>query len=243
MKYRKIVSLWSSIKSIVFSYSCISLRIEIEVAGEKLKLLWQKAIWIPGRKTLLAADLHFGKINHFRKAGIPVPARANDKNTETLIDLLNQTRPDRVIFLGDLFHSHYNEEWAVLGQILKHFSTCSFELVRGNHDILSQRQYERYRIFVHETGLKIGKLFLTHEPMETAPQDDYNLAAHLHPGVRLYGKGKQALTLPCFYFGKDQGIMPAFGSFTGLAMVTPKKEDRIFVVAENKVQQVTADPH
>ena len=211
---------------------------EVEISGEKLELLWQKAVWLPHRKTLLAADLHFGKINHFRKAGIAVPAKANDRNTEALIDILNQTRPDRVIFLGDLFHSHYNEEWAVLGQILSHFSSCAFELVRGNHDILSQLQYERHRIRVHEDALKLGSLLLTHEPIEGAQEGSYNLAAHIHPGVRLQGKGRQALTLPCFYFGKDKGILPAFGSFTGMALVTPKKEDRIFVVADNKVRQI-----
>ena len=211
---------------------------EIEISGEKLELLWQKAIWLPKRKTLLAADLHFGKINHFRKAGIPVPAKANDKNTETLIDLLNQTRPDRVIFLGDLFHSHYNEEWAVLGQILNHFCSCDFELVRGNHDILSQLQYERHRITVHENALELGNLLLTHEPVAQMQRESYNLAAHIHPGVRLRGKGKQRLTLPCFYFGKDQGILPAFGSFTGMALIAPQKEARIFVVAENKVQRI-----
>jgi uncharacterized protein len=211
---------------------------KIEVSGEQMILLWQKAIWMPLRKTLLVADLHFGKINHFRMAGIPVPAKANDQNTENLIDLLTEAKPERVIFLGDLFHSHYNEEWSVLGQVLKHFSTCQFELVRGNHDILSQLQYERHRIKVHENHLKLGSLHLTHEPRTTANKKDYNIAAHVHPGIRLVGKGRQALALPCFYFGKDQGILPAFGSFTGLAMLAPKKEDRVFVVADGKVQQV-----
>jgi hypothetical protein len=47
------------------------------------------------------------------------------------------------------------------------------------------------------------------------------------------------MTLPCFYFGKDQGILPAFGSFTGMALIAPQKDDRIFVIAENKIQQIS----
>ncbi|HMI65402.1 MAG TPA: ligase-associated DNA damage response endonuclease PdeM [Cyclobacteriaceae bacterium] len=222
---------------------------EIEISGERAKLLWQKAVWLPQHKTLLVADLHIGKINHFRKAGIPVPPKANDRNTETLIDLLNETKADRVIFLGDLFHSYYNEEWAVLGQVLRHFSTCSFELVRGNHDIMSQLQYQRHRIVVHEDRLQLGGLHLTHQPIlgqgeesnrETAPGGltGYNLAGHIHPGIRLTGRGRQSMTLPCFYFGKDAGILPAFGSFTGLAILKPKVEARIFIIADNKVQQI-----
>jgi DNA ligase-associated metallophosphoesterase len=193
---------------------------------------------LAGRQALLVADLHFGKINHFRRSGIPVPPGANDKNTETLIDLLNTIKPKRTIFLGDLFHSHYNEEWDVLGQVLKHFSACSFELVRGNHDILSQRQYERHHIEVHENSLTIGRFILTHAPLDAAAEEHYNLSGHIHPGVRLTGKGKQSLTLPCFYFGKRQGILPAFGSFTGLALLAPKKEEQVFVIAGDQVQRV-----
>jgi metallophosphoesterase superfamily enzyme len=68
--------------------------------------------------------------------------------------------------------------------------------------------------------------------------DWYNLAGNIHPGVLLQGKGKQAVTLPCFYFGERQGILPAFGSFTGLARIQPKKEDRIFVIAESTVVKI-----
>src|SRR5882762_6641476 len=196
---------------------------EIEISGECARLLWQKAILLPHYKTLLVADLHIGKINHFRKAGIPVPPKANDRNTETLIDLLNETKADRVIFLGDLFHSYYNEEWSVLGQVLRHFSTCSFELVRGNHDIMSQLQYQRHRIVVHEDHLRLGGLQLTHRPERNPGEERYNLAGHIHPGIRLTGKGRQSMILPCFYFGEDDGILPAFGSFTGLAILKPKK--------------------
>ncbi len=201
-------------------------------------MLPEKALTLMSHKILVLADLHFGKINHFRKSGIPVPSKANDQNSEFLIDLLNRVKPERVIFLGDLFHSHYNEEWEVVGQVLHHFSSCQFELVKGNHDIMSNLQYERHKIFVHEGALKIGPFVFTHEPLETTEDEYYNMAGHIHPGVHLLGKGRQSLTLPCFYFGKGQGIMPAFGSFTGLAKIAPKKDDQIFVIADGKILKI-----
>lgn len=210
----------------------------IDIKGHQLTMLPEKALALMSNKILLLADLHFGKINHFRKSGIPVPSKANDRNSELLIDLLNRIKPERVIFLGDLFHSHYNEEWEVLGQVLHHFSASSFELVRGNHDIMSSLQYERHKMQVHEGELKIGPFVLTHEPVMTPTDNYYNLAGHIHPGVHLSGKGRQSLTLPCFYFGEHQGIMPAFGSFTGLATISPKKEDKIFVIAEGKILKI-----
>lgn len=207
----------------------------ITLGEENVELLPQKGIFLPFHQTLVLADLHFGKINHFRKSGIPVPIRANSKNYETLIFMINQKRPDRVIFLGDLFHSHYNEEWEVLGQIKKHFAACSFELVMGNHDIMSEHQYIRQEIMIHSTELYLGKFLFTHEPLTTIPPGFYNLSGHLHPGARLTGNGKQSFILPCFYFGPHQGILPAFGSFTGMATINPNKEDRIFVIANDKI--------
>ena len=66
----------------------------------------------------MIADLHFGKVNHFRKSGIAVPVQANMKNASLLIDAIDLLKPDRVIFLGDLFHSAYNQEWEVVVYVI-----------------------------------------------------------------------------------------------------------------------------
>lgn len=211
---------------------------DVEILEEKFVLYPQKAVFWKSQETLLLSDLHLGKINHFRKAGIPVPSRANDHNLELLIDLIQTCKPRRIICLGDLFHSHYNAEWEVFGEVVKHFSAITFDLVQGNHDIMSQYQYKRKGIAVHDT-LRIGNFLLTHHPLDEVPEGVYNFAGHIHPGVSLRGKGRQAMTLPCFYFGDRQGFLPAFGKFTGLARIAPKKEDKIYIVAENKVMFVS----
>ena len=212
--------------------------VEVEIAGETLHLLPQKAVFWPAEKILLLADIHLGKINHFRKSGIPVPSKANDRNIELLVELIWKTKPERVICVGDLFHSHYNPAWEVFGELVKHFAAISFELVIGNHDIMSGLQYERKKIAVVEE-LSIKSFLFTHHPLEEISDNHYNIAGHIHPGVRLIGKGKQHLTLPCFYFGKHHGLLPAFGMFTGLAIVKPKEEDKIFVIAEDKIVTVS----
>jgi uncharacterized protein len=211
--------------------------LDIDILGERFALYPQKAIFWKAQNALLISDLHLGKINHFRKAGIPVPSRANDHNLEVLIDLVRMCKPARIICLGDLFHSHYNTEWEVFGEVVRHFSPVSFELVLGNHDIMGSYQYSRKGIHVHES-LSIGKFLLTHHPLESVPDGLYNIAGHLHPGVCLRGKGRQAITLPCFFFGANQAFLPAFGKFTGLAKIAPKKNDRVYIVAEDKVMEV-----
>lgn len=209
-----------------------------KVFGEELMLLPEKAVFWESKRMLMVADLHLGKINHFRKAGIPVPVKANDKNLEVLLNLIQSLRPQRLIFLGDLFHSHYNEEWEIVRTFIKTFPEVSFELVVGNHDILSEIQYERCNLTLHPETLNEFPFVLSHHPLENAQEDMYNLAGHIHPGVQLSGKGKQAITLPCFYFSEWQGILPAFGSFTGLARVQPRKNDQIYVLVENSVLKV-----
>jgi DNA ligase-associated metallophosphoesterase len=207
---------------------------DIEILNEAFDLYPQKAIFWRSQETLLLSDLHLGKINHFRRAGIPVPSKANDHNLELLIDLIQMCKPSRIVCLGDLFHSHYNAEWEVFGEVVKHFSSVSFDLVLGNHDIMGQYQYQRKGIRLHDS-LRIGKFLFTHHPLESVPDETYNFAGHIHPGVSLTGRGRQAMTLPCFYFGDNQAFLPAFGKFTGLARIAPKKEDKVYIVAENKV--------
>jgi DNA ligase-associated metallophosphoesterase len=209
--------------------------IELNFGGEQVFLLPEKALWLPKLKLLVIADVHWGKIDHFRKAGIPVPVKGNDKNAETLISIINQFKPQRVIFLGDLFHSVYNDGWETFGQIRNAFAYRSFELVIGNHDILSNRQYERHKILLHEESLRLENLLFTHEPLDSTPEDVFNIAGHVHPGAHLRGTGKQSVILPCFYFKSNQCILPAFGAFTGLATVQPKFGDKIFVVANGNV--------
>lgn len=188
---------------------------------------------------LIIADLHFGKINHFRQAGMPVPAAANRHNEETLIDLINQTRPARVVFLGDLFHSHYNDQWETVGQIMTHFAAVSFELVRGNHDIMSETQYIRKGLKVVDV-IDAGVYLLSHEPMphDDIPEGRINMAGHLHPGARLVGRGRQGIVLPCFWLSPNQLILPAFGSFTGLATIRPGALDRVWIIVESKIMEV-----
>ncbi len=208
----------------------------ISLEGHTLTLLPQKAIWWEEEGALLIADLHLGKANHFRKAGLAVPHAPNVTNLENLIALLQAYQPQRVLFMGDLFHSHYNIEWESFGQVLSHFPGTEFELIQGNHDIMSDYQYEKISLRIYRDPLKLGNFLLSHEPLEDF--EGYNLAGHIHPGVRMRGRGRQSLRLPCFYFGKRQGLMPAFGALTGTYALKPSTGDSIYVIVEGKILQV-----
>jgi len=210
---------------------------QIEIAGERLTLLSEKAIVLADHDVILVSDLHFGKVDHFRKNGIGLPASAARKDIYRLEKLINDVDVNHIVFLGDLFHSDYNDAWIDFREMLTRNRSRKFTLVVGNHDILEASQYEGVSL---TKQLDINNLRLTHEPLDEIIEGKYNLCGHIHPGVRLKGKGKQSLRLPCFYFGQDVGIMPAYGTFTGTHVLKPEKGDRVFVVQKELILEVTA---
>ena len=207
---------------------------QLMVAENEMVLMPEKVVFFPEKRIMLLSDLHLGKVNHFRRAGIPVPLRANKTNLENLISLALQHKPQRIIFLGDLFHSHYNSEWESFGQVVQSLSGITFELVTGNHDVLSERQYVKYGIVLHQELLLGEKILLRHEPLE-ASDGLFRICGHIHPAITLRGKGRGSETFPCFWISEHQMVLPAFGAFTGRHPITPKKSDRIFFIAGKQV--------
>jgi metallophosphoesterase superfamily enzyme len=63
--------------------------------------------------------------------------------------------------------------------------------------------------------------------------DAYFFTGHLHPGIYIRGKSRQSLSFPCFYFGDEFAVLPAFSKFSGLALIEKKKTDTVFAIANN----------
>ncbi len=204
--------------------------LKTELQGEQLILDAEKAIYWPRRKVLLLADLHLGKAEHFRREGLPVPMAIRTKNLKRLNGLLKKYTPERVIFLGDLFHSLHNESWTVFCDFLKKRPAISFELVIGNHDILSEPDYSAAGLTLHDEPYLQAPFILSHHPQEEILEGYYNLYGHIHPCVYLQGLGKQYMRVACFHFGKYHGVLPAFGEFTGMAKMETVEGDRVFIV-------------
>ena len=186
---------------------------------------------------LLLADLHLGKVTHFRKNGLAVPGQAAGRDLRRIAEVVDLYSPGSVVFLGDLFHSTLNAEWDDFTRLLATYSHTPFTLVRGNHDMLPTEIYTRAGMQV-VPHLAIDPFRLTHHPDAEPTGEGYNLAGHVHPSIRLKGAGRQRLKLPCFIFGPRGGLIPAFGKFTGTHVIAPEDQDRIFVMSDNTVIEV-----
>ncbi len=204
---------------------------------QDLLLLPQRAIYWRQEKTLIAADVHLGKVGHFRKAGIAVPRDMEQGDLAVLSDLIHEYRPEKIIFLGDLFHSDINADWDWFALWRQQFPKLKICLIRGNHDIVHDDNYHRLNITLHDE-LFIAPFLMLHHPltaMELQQLNAYVFCGHIHPGVNLAGKARQSLTLPCFAFGDKQAILPSFGKFTGRVAIRSRNTDRIFAVLKDNV--------
>ena len=211
----------------------------VQVAGETLTLLAERAAFWVSAQTLLVADPHFGKAATFRALGVPVPRGTTTGTLGRLDAIIGRTNARRLIFLGDFLHAAEGrdpETLRVLNDWRRRHASVEMILVRGNHDARAgdpPRELELKCV----TAPRIEVPFaLDHHPRRSTA--GYVLCGHIHPAVTLTGSGRQHSRLPCFWFGTDVGVLPAFGEFTGVAEADVRAGDRVFVVAEDAVLEV-----
>lgn len=207
-----------------------------KLMGESLFLLPEKAIYWKEKRTLIFSDIHLGKATHFRKSGIQIPESVHITDYLRIKSLLSRFRPEQVLIVGDLFHSDLNLEWNRFSNWIREFDQLKFLLVKGNHDILPDKLYSLANLEVYESNFLLKPFSFSHQSMNH--ENTYTLSGHIHPAVRIHGKAKQSMTLPCYYFTDSQGILPAFGNFTGMARIKPKENDDIFVILEDSVIKI-----
>ncbi len=211
----------------------------VEAGGASLRLLPERGLLLPASATLIVADLHWGKAAAFRAASIPVPRGTTTDDLARLTGIIRRTGPRRLVVLGDLLHARAGRAPATLAAIQEwrhRHPALPITLVRGNHDRQAGDPPPALDIACCDEPLEMDGLMLCHRPAEHPAS--YTLAGHLHPGVVLRGPGRQRERLPCFRFGPRGAVLPAFGSFTGLAPVAPGPGDRLFVIAGSEVIEV-----
>ncbi|WP_316751690.1 ligase-associated DNA damage response endonuclease PdeM [Pedobacter gandavensis] len=206
----------------------------VNCRSEELILSKDRAIYWKSKALLIISDLHIGKSAHFRKNGIPVPNLVGLTDFQRLNILIKEFNPGTLVITGDMFHNNINSDAIAFQEWRSKYPHLKIILVKGNHDDLKKEDYEAFGIEVYTKELLIPPFRFIHDkPHEIDAY--YNISGHLHPGVVIYGKARQRLKFPCFYFGAEGAIMPAFSVFTGLKILTPETGDRFYVITPDKV--------
>lgn len=225
---------------------------KLQLNNQTVTLLPEKAMYLDEYGILLVADTHFGKSGTFRQAGVAAPMASNTDGIARLDKLIKRLMPKRCIILGDFFHSRMNRSWDEVARWTLRQRNPVIELVKGNHDILADSDYAHAGIILHIECLDVGGFRLIHDAdtqpnilsnLNGLPSSDsraihhaysiastmFTISGHIHPGIRMKGYAKQSLMLPCFHITQNGCLLPAFGSFTGLAEVQANPASRIFI--------------
>jgi DNA ligase-associated metallophosphoesterase len=211
-------------------------KLEIELCGERLVLLAERAAFRPSDRSLLVADPHFGKAAAFRAHGLPVPDGTTTETHTRLSAATARTEARSIVFLGDFLHARAGRAPRTLDALLawrRAHPHLALTLVRGNHDAHAGDPPDELEITCVDGPLRAAPFAYAHHP-QPAPEC-YVLAGHVHPSVTLRGAGRQRQRLACFHLGPRVGILPAFGEFTGTADVPVAPGDRVYVVAGGQV--------
>ena len=188
---------------------------DVVVAGETLRLYADRALYWPAKRRLLVADLHLGKDDTFRAAGIALPTGGTRQDLERLSALIEHSGAESLWFLGDLLHgplvdTQWRDDWT---RFRARHAGLEMLLVEGNHDRVAARAelgIQHRRDLVKEKG---SPLVFAHAPPRASEADGrLVVCGHLHPVVRVPGfRGR----FPAFTLTNEHLVLPAFSLFTG----------------------------
>ncbi len=206
------------------------------LGGERVELLAARALHWPRERTVFVADVHLGKAAAFRAGGVPLPRGSTAADLTRLAVVLQLTKAQRLVVLGDFLHAAAGRVSALDNAFREwraQHSALAVVLVRGNHDDRAGDPPSDWGVTVVAEPHPMAPFLACHLPV--APRSGYALCGHVHPGVTVHGPADQAERLPCFVLGHRRAILPAFGTFTGLARPAPLAGDRFVAIAGTRL--------
>ena len=178
-----------------------------------LEMLPSRALFLPETKDLLICDIHLGKAEYFQQNGIPLTNNSDEDNFARIKTIVKKYSPEKLIILGDLFHSKYsiNETLQKKVEDLPGILKTNVELVLGNHDVGCN--IKKIKILNIK---KIKNITFSHEPISLTDNKTLNICGHYHPKLYLKNNGDK-LSFRCFAMDMKNNILylPAFGDLTG----------------------------
>lgn len=203
----------------------------------EIQLLPDGAAYVSDCGTLIVADVHLGKSATFRARGLAVPEGDMARDFARLVALVRNCEVRRLVVAGDFFHASAGvtpELEHALANFL-HEIEVPLVLVEGNHD----RKLKSMPLGIRAVPSLVlaGGVRIVHDPVDVAT-DHLHLTGHWHPVVHIRDRGKRVLRMPCFLRRGTTVVLPAFGSFTGGAVVATEKDDRIFVALRDSLVEM-----
>jgi hypothetical protein len=180
-------------------------------AGETFAATADGALFWPGQKALLVADLHLEKASWFARLGQFLPPYDSHATLTALAAEVERTGATRLYCLGDSFHDRFGCDRlpAAARDLLCNLTDrLDWTWIVGNHD----------PGFADHCGgtladeVEIAGIILRHEAVRGEPRPE--MSGHYHPKLRVSVSGRR-VSRRCFVVSPTKIILPAFGSLTG----------------------------
>lgn len=196
------------------------------LAGEPMRLLGSRALYWPARQALLIADLHLGKADVFRRAGIALPSGGTVGDLQRLQALLEAHACRELWILGDILHGPaHRAAWYQHWQGWRERNAgLEVHVVRGNHD--RHLAHAQLQVRIHD-DVPLGPFLLRHEPV--AHPARHVIAGHLHPQIALPALRRR---FPAFWLREGMTILPAFSAFTAGIVPVPATGEQMIACVE-----------
>ncbi len=200
-----------------------------------IEMLPSRALFLPQTKELLICDVHLGKAEYFQQNGIPLTNNSDENNFTRIETIVRKYSPEKLIILGDLFHSKYSISKTLQKKVedLPEQLKTNVELVLGNHDVGCN--IKNIKIFDIRKNKNIT---LSHEPLNLADNKSLNICGHYHPKLYLKNNGDK-LSLRCFAMDtkKNNLYLPAFGDLTG-GYLCKKSFKKWAIISEEEIIEI-----
>ena len=200
-----------------------------------IEMLPSRALFLPGTKELLICDIHLGKAEYFQQNGIPLTNNSDKNNFARIEKIVKKYSPEKLIILGDLFHSKYSIDKTLQKKVedLPELLKTNIELVRGNHD--EGCKIKNLKIFDIK---KTKNITFSHEPLNLKDNKTLNICGHYHPKLYLKSNGDK-LSFRCFAMDTKENnlYLPAFGDLTG-GYPCKKSFKKWAIVSEEEILEI-----
>lgn len=216
----------------------------LTIAGERIDLLPERAAFWPSRRTLILADVHLGKCESLRAAGMPIPPGVVERDLERLATAAARAQATRILVVGDLLHHATGltpELIDTVAQVRRgSLAAVEIALVRGNHDRRVEAVLDAWGVSLLAAAHLDGPFGFSHDPADgLVPAAACTWFGHIHPLCRI-GSQADGVSIPCFVVDTDHVLLPAFSMFTRGVGIVPRRGAAAYGIADGRVVRVPA---
>ncbi|MBR9679264.1 MAG: metallophosphoesterase [Nanoarchaeota archaeon] len=191
---------------------------------KQVKLLEYGAL-IKKENILIIADLHLGYETYLQKKGIFIPKNQFSETIKRIKKMVEQTKPKKIIFAGDIKHDFENmsyEARITIKKLINNFKKQELIFLKGNHDTFLKHVLEKHGYKFKET-FETQEFLITHGHKKIKTKKTL-IIGHEHPAIMLKDELGTQHKFKCHLVGEKLLVIPAISVLATGTIVNENKK-------------------